>query len=182
MSTGCQTARPLLDELELLEELDELELLDELEPPEELDELELLDDELDEPDPELEELDPDELDELDDPDDELELLPDDEDEDELGRPLLDDDAAVEELWDELLELSPSAKIELELVVGSVIPAHPTAMAAAGALTSNSRKLRRSDNTRCSDVPWPVSFGRCSSLIAMPLHENTIRCAQSRGRR
>lgn len=145
-------------------ELDEL-LDDEPPPlPPPPDELLLLDDELDPP-PELELL----LDELDeDPDEELD---DDDPLDELllDEPELDDEVELvdEELVElvELLEdaapppgvpvLEPPAPgvgwtIGVETLVGSVMPVQATAKA-AGALTSSSRKLRRSVSCCLSSV-------------------------------
>lgn len=119
---------------------------------------ELLDDELDPP-PELELL----LDELDEePDEELD---DDDPLDELllDEPELDDEELVELV--ELLEdaapppgvpvLEPPAPgvgwtIGVETLVGSVMPVQATAKA-AGALTSSSRKLRRSVSCCLSSV-------------------------------
>lgn len=127
------------------------------------DELLLLDDELDPP-PELELL----LDELDDdPDEELD---DDEPLDELllDEVELDDEELVDEELVELVELldddapppgvpelEPPAPgvgwtIGVETLVGSVMPVQATAKA-AGALTSSSRKLRRSVSCCLSSV-------------------------------
>ncbi len=114
----------------------------------------------------LDELEDEELDE--DPDDELE---DDDPLDELllDDPELDDDEPVDDELVELVELvddddaPPPGVPELELPapgagctigfdtpVGSVMPVHATANA-AGALTSSSRKLRRSVNCCVSSL-------------------------------
>ena len=144
---------PLLPPEELLDdelELDDplLELDDELELDEELLELdvELLDDEL--------------LDEL--------LDEDDVEEDDEEELLLDDGSA-------LLELDVPVPAELELgwtigfetLVGSVMPTHPAARA-AGALTSNSRKVRRARRSTAS-FAFPVRpCWRFSPFIAVLL--------------